>query len=298
MNLREILHKLLKKETLPELWDGYKTIWDSSGDFNYTFPKEIADRGFAQLTSRLTKNHKGMTIWKIRFTIAATFLLLVGTGFVFYFLLRQDMSPTPIVVENHEEVFKEITLPDQSVITLAQHAKVTYDKDFGVANRHVQLSGYAYFDVRHVPQIPFVIHTEHITTTVVGTAFFIDARHQDSFSVWVNSGTVDVSRQHHHTHHMIHQHQRLSVNLLHDNWTIKDLNFSIDVNGKSKEVSFMNMAVQEVVETLAFYGQFTLHYPLEVKEVPITTTLPVSNPALCADIISAILDRPVYVARP
>jgi ferric-dicitrate binding protein FerR (iron transport regulator) len=298
MNIRDILHKLLQKESLPKQWDGYKNIWDSSGDFNYPFPKDTAQRGFAQLTPRLTNHHKGMKSWKTSLTIAASLLLLAGTAFVFYFFLRKDMSPTHIVVENHEEVFKEVTLPDQSVITLAQHAKVSYDKDFGVANRYVQLSGYAYFDVQHHPQIPFVIQTEQITTTVVGTTFFMDARHKDSFSVWVNSGTVNVTHQHHHTRHIVNQHQRLAVDLIHDTWSTQDLNYRMAVNGKSKEVSFFNMTVQEVVQTLAFYGNCTLHYPLDVKDVPITTTLPVSNPALCAEILSAILDRPVDIARP
>ena len=64
-----------------------------------------------------------------------------------------------------------VTLPDQSVVTLNQGAKISYDPNFG--ERQIQLDGEAFFDITKNPQKPFTILTENTATTVLGTSFNI-----------------------------------------------------------------------------------------------------------------------------
>jgi len=85
-----------------------------------------------------------------------------------------------------------LQLPDGSTVLLNGDSKLNYDKDFGVTNREVTLSGEAYFDVRH-DRLPFIVHTGKVRTTVLGTAFNIRAyKDQHDIKVTVTRGKVRV----------------------------------------------------------------------------------------------------------
>ncbi len=64
-----------------------------------------------------------------------------------------------------------LVLPDGTKVWLNAGSKMTYDKDYGVNIREVNLTGEAYFDVKKNPQKPFIIHTGKINIRVLGTAF-------------------------------------------------------------------------------------------------------------------------------
>ena len=64
-----------------------------------------------------------------------------------------------------------LVLPDGTKVWLNAGSKMTYDKNYGIALREVNLTGEAYFDVVKNPAKPFVIHTSSINIKVLGTAF-------------------------------------------------------------------------------------------------------------------------------
>lgn len=71
---------------------------------------------------------------------------------------------------------KWIKLPDGSSVQLNQNSHLEYPDSFdGKKMREVSLIGEAYFDIKHDTKHPFVIHTGKIKTTVLGTAFNINA---------------------------------------------------------------------------------------------------------------------------
>lgn len=64
-----------------------------------------------------------------------------------------------------------IVLPDGTKVWLNSGSKVVYDKKFGEPKREVILAGEAYFDVKHNPEKPFIIHTRAMDIRVIGTEF-------------------------------------------------------------------------------------------------------------------------------
>lgn len=64
-----------------------------------------------------------------------------------------------------------IVLPDGTKVWLNAGSKMSYDKNYGISLREVNLTGEAYFDVIKNPGKPFVIHTSSINIKVLGTAF-------------------------------------------------------------------------------------------------------------------------------
>lgn len=64
-------------------------------------------------------------------------------------------------------------LPDGSSIRLNAGSRLTYDSKFGKKERLVHLEGEAYFDVQHDERKTFIVTTERIRVTDLGTSFNI-----------------------------------------------------------------------------------------------------------------------------
>ncbi len=88
-----------------------------------------------------------------------------------------------------------VKLPDGTLIYLQKGASITFDTASFKNRRFVDLKGEAYFDVFHDNSKPFVVTTGEIQTTVLGTAFNINALGK-SVQVTVTRGKVRVSESH------------------------------------------------------------------------------------------------------
>jgi len=83
-----------------------------------------------------------------------------------------------------------ILLPDSSTVILHPGSSIRYSQ-IGHERRLV-LNGEAYFDIRHLSGLPFVIITGSVKTTVLGTAFNIRAYAGQEVTVSVTRGKVSV----------------------------------------------------------------------------------------------------------
>lgn len=83
----------------------------------------------------------------------------------------------------------DMTLPDGSVVYLHPGSKVIFPTVFVGDQRIVQLEGQAYFKVAKDPQHPFVVMTDDMHTTVLGTEFYVNA---EAHEVVLVSGSVRV----------------------------------------------------------------------------------------------------------
>ena len=81
-------------------------------------------------------------------------------------------------------------LPDGSYVSLETGAELFYSRPFGRAHRQVTLTGSAFFEVQS-GTAPFVVETDHLTVTVHGTTFSVDAASGQS-EVFVTEGRVEV----------------------------------------------------------------------------------------------------------
>jgi len=68
-----------------------------------------------------------------------------------------------------------IELTDGTKVWLNHGSKLKYPPQFSGKNRIVKLVGEAYFDVAHDPQKPFIVKTENINITALGTEFNVMA---------------------------------------------------------------------------------------------------------------------------
>jgi transmembrane sensor len=88
---------------------------------------------------------------------------------------------------------QEFQLPDESRITLHPGSSLRYSTAFAGPKREVYLEGEAFFKVSKNPARPFLVFTNQVLTTVLGTSFRVKA-YADSkvASVAVREGKVAV----------------------------------------------------------------------------------------------------------
>lgn len=89
---------------------------------------------------------------------------------------------------------KRIELNDGTVVWLNALSKMWYPANFSGSTREVTLEGEAFFDVARQPDMPFIIQSGSLKTTVLGTSFNIRAYQEDrTMSVAVVTGRVKVT---------------------------------------------------------------------------------------------------------
>lgn len=117
------------------------------------------------------------------FKVAAVmipFLIVAGAAYLalqkpFSQMTAQHPRMIEISVPDNAGADREIVLPDGSKVSLRSGSNISYPENFGDL-REVGLSGEALFEVTHLQEAsPFVVKTKHLTATVQGTEFIVEA---------------------------------------------------------------------------------------------------------------------------
>jgi transmembrane sensor len=164
---KELIHSLKFKE---EVFTSQAQVWDRIEQS--TSAKEIS------MTP--VRSQSRPWVW-IAIAAAACIGLLV-------FLRSPEQGM--ITRDNMSIVSENVVLPSGSEIVLAPGSSVSYDQSLWKAERYIQLTGEASFDV--TTGVPFIVETSNGSVRVLGTQFSIDAQGK-SFIVQVSEGKVEVS---------------------------------------------------------------------------------------------------------
>ncbi len=130
---------------------------------------------------------------------AAAILIFVLAYSLFYINGKEQVEnqPEPIAwVEKQtgRGQILTVSLSDGSKIRLNAESSIQFPNKFTGGKREVILEGEGFFEVAENPQLPFVVVTPKINTTVLGTSFNIRSYPEEStVQVAVKSGKVAVS---------------------------------------------------------------------------------------------------------
>lgn len=109
--------------------------------------------------------------------IAATIAILIGLGWLAYYYLPEENLYSQVMESGDENLYA--VLDDGTQVWLNKHSRITYNDRFGEKYRKIRLTGEAFFDVAHRPEVPLTVTACDIDITVKGTAFNVDAASPD-----------------------------------------------------------------------------------------------------------------------
>ncbi len=208
-NEKDQLSKLLENEEYYRKYKLIKKNWEKinydSGDNQFN-----VEEGLSILKSKIVKYEPEFK-WQshnpgfaknryrynwIRAAASIAFITLLS-AFMLYQLGIFD-SKAPVITWNEKQTVPGqksiLTLFDGTKITLNAESSLRYPTKFGEKSREVHLNGEAYFEVVHKTERPFVVHTNGIKTTVLGTKFNISAfKDERDISVSLVEGAVSIS---------------------------------------------------------------------------------------------------------
>lgn len=176
------------KQVMQEITD----TWSSSGQVFSAMKKPDCKLAWARICERAGIQETKKTAKTIAFpawlklATAAAAVLVIGL-----FLLRPFAGTDNITVVAANEN-KQVTLPDNSHISLRKGSKLTYPKAFDKAERHIALEGEAFFEVTHNEKQPFIVDAQNAHVRVLGTSFDVRCSKKASF-VTVVTGRVQFS---------------------------------------------------------------------------------------------------------
>ena len=128
----------------------------------------------------------------------AIWMAMVLTGLSVYtisYLGKRKSHPIAFVeCSNPNGQRSKIILPDSSVVYLGAGSHLKYPGNFSDDTRCIYLDGEAFFEVTKNTHQPFIVHTDNIQTTVLGTSFKIEAFKDKPILVEVATGKVKVDQ--------------------------------------------------------------------------------------------------------
>lgn len=175
--------ELTSFKQLPE-YDSYEKLYKNAIYFKN--PKINKEQQFANFKLRLEKENnfttKYIKPYKFLLRIAAIFVISFG---LYFTLMNEDLTKVNTLAAQHTNV----TLPDNSEVTVNAASIVKYNKENWNKKRQLTLEGEAFFKVAKGAK--FVVNTKMGIVTVLGTQFNIKQRNK-LFEVQCFEGLVNV----------------------------------------------------------------------------------------------------------
>lgn len=147
-------------------------LWRESDDL-LSGPKYNEQAAWAKIsnsisdTSQTTAKNKtiALSIWKSAAMAAA--VLTIGFFVIFGIY---NTGQIKVVADSGD---KQITLPDNSIVTLKEGGVLSYKKSFNKEKRNITLDGEAFFEVSKNKDKPFIINADDVSVQVLGTSFYV-----------------------------------------------------------------------------------------------------------------------------
>jgi len=209
------LRQYLEQPKYQQLFDWMSDQWKSY-HADLVIPYD-AEAELEQLHRRIKASQAGeilqpkaITIQKSRvtqigFRAAAVILLLISIGAVMWWANRSTNATSselaiteinPITFQvGKGQAPREFVLPDSSVVWLNAGSLLEVAHGFEDSVRKVMLQGEAFFEVKHDDLHPFVVSTGLVETKVLGTSFNVSAYQNETYTITVASGSVEVRNQ-------------------------------------------------------------------------------------------------------
>lgn len=142
----------------------------------------------------------------------------------------------------------QLTLADGTKVWMNVESKLRYPVKFTGDTRTVELTGEAYFDVRHDATMPFIVKTPRAEVNVLGTEFCVRDYSDESYRATLVQGSVAV-KDHDERLHVIVPGQQVCIGA--DGVEVLDVETIRFTSWKDGYFAFHQATVEEIMRTLS-----------------------------------------------
>ena len=188
----EVMNWLTQSESNLAYYNEFKKVWDASRQFALASTVD-ENKAWDKFSSRIHEPRIKAKTRSMRFgwmKIAASVIVLAAVAAIVYWQTREPV--TDMIVRADTQVLRD-TLTDGSVVTIKTGSSIFYPSRFTGNTRRLKLSGEAFFTVASDKNKPFIISSNDVQITVVGTEFNVKST-EDYTDVIVESGIVRVTK--------------------------------------------------------------------------------------------------------
>ncbi len=187
----ELLKKYLEGNTTDEETTFIEHWYSLLGEDNSSqslSDKELEERLWIKIQTK-TQPRRKRYLWLWTGTAASILL------FVTIFFWQNSTTNEWMEQKNTTLANITISLEDGSTVVLYPNSTLKFPKEFEKDKREVHLKGNAFFDIGKMPEKPFFVYTQNLTTKVLGTSFYVweDEKNHD-VRIEVKTGKVELIR--------------------------------------------------------------------------------------------------------
>ncbi|MBK5720008.1 FecR family protein [Dysgonomonas sp. Marseille-P4677] len=234
----------------------------------------------------IDKSYSRKTLLKVA-AIAATIALITGFSFSLFHIKSITPAQKEVTVESPPGQKTKLFLPDGTLVWLNSGTKITYNTDYGVDNRNIEMEGEAFFDVTRNENLNFKISINDIEVSVLGTSFDVEAYRGDKeISVSVINGRVSVGKINDKVFGVLKPNEKIVINKDDNSFKLKICDPEIDGIWRHGQLKIINDPMPVVISKMErWYGvKITIegqmsheNYWLTIKTESLTEILELIN---------------------
>jgi len=225
---------------------------------NYFFSSDIFDRYLPKVKYEEDKLLIGLnneTYYEIKQDTHLKFLandkifVEIKPAYIRFSLVDKTLEPIDIIYKIHVPKQKyKVILPDETEILLNKNSDLTFNLNRKTDRYNADLSGEAYFSVKHNPEFPFKVNANKIQIKVLGTEFNINNYPSSQTKVSLIKGSVMLSTNEIKT--KLQPGEIAVFDKKEQKFDIKYANVLDDTNWTDNNFSFKQMKLSDIVKKL------------------------------------------------
>ena len=180
-------------------FEGFRFI-NEKAESCYPGIKVNVDKGWSNVKERMKQKSTAgdkpsksivihMPAW---LRIAAMIVFIAVVSWMLMLQLHKPTNTTPglLTIASKDSIITR-KLTDKTELTLNRYSEIKYPKNFGKDKRVVALEGEAFFKVKSMADMPFIIYAGEVFIEQLGTSFNIKSNPADTLvEVFVKTGNV------------------------------------------------------------------------------------------------------------
>lgn len=226
----------------------FEKIWKTVSEEKQEIDSATDSRIWRRIEGRIKQTDRQKFYW----IAAAVLVPLFGIMFFYKdFALNETKKVVPEIAIQTNEFSKTFRLPDNSMITLEPHSRLSLDKDFGKKYRNVTLEGKGFFSVEKDRSKPFIVNAGDFNVEVLGTKFSVDQTSEEK-KVQLIEGKVKINHN-----------GKFTYLLPHENWSTSPTNSDLHYYATSvaRPFTFENATFEDAINIIENTYGVEIKYP-------------------------------------